>query len=145
MSAKDSYPKYPVRYECKECHFITSNKKDFNRHNDTNKHKLLTEPNFSNPQTYKEKKDQFECKCGNVYKHATNLSRHKRSCSLLNKKENEESNEEKIIKYFLTKNCGEIVDDKSFIIDLFGDKSIGFQKIDLENKEIYIISVKNNY
>ena len=41
-------PINPINYECYNCKYITANKKDFNKHNLTSKHKILTK-NPRNP------------------------------------------------------------------------------------------------
>ena len=35
-------PKKPQKFECLTCHFFTCNKKDFDRHSSTQKHKKIT-------------------------------------------------------------------------------------------------------
>lgn len=73
-----------VNYECEKCNFLTSNKKDFNRHLHTNKHTKELEDNNDN-KTPKITQSDFSCKCGKTYKHISNLSRHKRTCSFIHK------------------------------------------------------------
>lgn len=68
-------PKKPKKiYECKKCYFSTVNKKDFNRHLTTRKHKRIT-LNNKKPQV-------FDCECGKVYKFRSGLSKHKKICHL---------------------------------------------------------------
>lgn len=80
------HPKKYVSYECKNCDFITTNKKDYNRHIHTNKHKRIHDMEYDK-KIPKISPTEFTCKCGKVYKHMTNLSRHKRTCEFLHKKE----------------------------------------------------------
>lgn len=82
MGPNEIIPKKPIYYSCDNCDFITSNKKDYRRHINTNKHKKLTEAINNNPFTPKE----YKCKCGKIYKHAPTLSRHKKKCDLINPK-----------------------------------------------------------
>ena len=97
-------PKKYVSYECKKCDFITSNKKDYNRHVLTNKHKRIHDIEYDN-KIPKIIPTEFTCKCGKVYKHMTNLSRHKRTCDFLHKKEeNKEENSEDLEKPLENKN-----------------------------------------
>lgn len=84
----ETHPKKYVSYECKNCDFITSNKKDYNRHVLTNKHKRIHDIEYDK-KIPKIIPTEFNCKCGKVYKHISNLSRHKRTCEFLNKKEDE--------------------------------------------------------
>lgn len=88
----DLNPKKYVRYECTNCDFITCNKKDYNRHHLTNKHKRLHDINYDK-KLPKNNPNEFKCKCGKIYKHMTNLSRHRRSCELIHKKEETTNNE----------------------------------------------------
>ena len=68
-------PKNPKNFYCKKCDFLSSNKKDFNRHELTRKH------NFSPKQQKKTPTVDFGCKfCTKEYKYASGLSRHKKKC-----------------------------------------------------------------
>ena len=74
-------PKNPQKYCCENCDYNTSNHKDFKKHEQTNKHKILTNPNKSyleNPQK------QYSCSCGKKYKHNSTLSSHRKKCSIKN-------------------------------------------------------------
>jgi hypothetical protein len=77
-------PKNPLNFICEQCDYTTSNKKDFNKHEGTQKHKNKCNPNNSydkNPFA------GFDCKCGKVYKHCSTLSAHKKKCNLINEGE----------------------------------------------------------
>ena len=63
------------KFVCKYCDYRTSNKKDYNKHIITIKHKRLTgkiRTHVVNP---------FVCDCGKKYNHASSLCKHKRSCN----------------------------------------------------------------
>jgi len=68
--------KKKVKYVCEKCDFISSNRKDYNKHVLTRKHK-------------KTQKEQSQCLnidfycnyCGKIYKHRSGLSRHKNKCT----------------------------------------------------------------
>ena len=75
-------PKNPLTFECNCCHYYTSNKKDFNKHNLTNKHKILTE--YLQNGTNIPQNKFFDCECGNKYKHRQSLNNHKKCCKLNN-------------------------------------------------------------
>jgi hypothetical protein len=65
------------KYHCKVCDFLSSNKKDFNRHILTAKHKKSAKC----PEN--KKTVEFICNfCGNCYKYKSGLSRHKKKCVL---------------------------------------------------------------
>jgi len=130
MSANENNLNRYVSYECNICDFITSNKKDFTRHTNSNKHKRLTNPNILNPNP-QIKKEHFECKCGNIYKHATNLSRHKKNCLILNKKDD-------FINDVVSNN------HQNLISNLLSNENIKFQKIETNDADIYIIVVSKN-
>jgi hypothetical protein len=69
-------PKTPIEYFCEECLFKCSNKKDYNRHILTAKHKILINTNKKTPKTPK-----YICEeCGKEYKHSSSLSQHKKKC-----------------------------------------------------------------
>ncbi len=65
------------KYFCKDCNFYTANKKDFNRHKMTAKHKSRVNnketDTTKNPTT-------FQCDCGMEYRYKSGLYRHKRNC-----------------------------------------------------------------
>ena len=72
--------KNPKNFVCVKCDFNCSNKKDYNRHLLTAKHKRLSnanEKNLKNPLSY-------ECICGKKYKHSSSLSKHKKVCAYVN-------------------------------------------------------------
>ena len=72
--------KTTIKFYCKKCDFLTSNKKDFNRHVLTRKH------NFSLKRQKKTPNVEFKCiKCDKIYKYQSGLSRHKKKCSNIQK------------------------------------------------------------
>ena len=70
--------KNPKKFYCEKCDFTSSNKKDFNRHLLTRKHKMdnmdNTLDNKKNPKPY------FVCDCGKKYKFRSGLSKHRKKC-----------------------------------------------------------------
>ena len=73
-------PKNPKEFFCKKCDFISSNKKDYDRHLATDKHKMLTNVDKKTPKNPK----PFQCECGKQYKHRQSLSVHKKKCKIKN-------------------------------------------------------------
>ena len=68
-------PTNHVLYTCSQCSYNTANKKDYNKHLITVKHKRLTgtiRTPIENP---------FICDCGKKYNNASSLCKHKRSCN----------------------------------------------------------------
>jgi len=66
------------KFNCTTCNFISSNKKDYNRHIMTAKHLRLINAN-DNSQNLP--LNAHTCICGKEYKHAPSLSKHKKSCT----------------------------------------------------------------
>ena len=74
--------KNPKKYYCEKCDFTSKNKKDFNRHLSTRKHKM---DNMDKKWITKKtpKANSYECTvCGKKYKYASGLSKHKKKCML---------------------------------------------------------------
>ena len=80
MFSNDFLPKKTPDFVCENCNFLSSNKKDYNRHLQTIKHKKTFCQSFSinndqkNPTAY-------ICNCGKIYKDYSGLWRHKKICS----------------------------------------------------------------
>lgn len=75
-------PNNKINYSCKNCNFNSSNKKDYNRHMLTPKHKMLTECLQKNPNV------NICNLCGKNYKHKQSLSRHQKTCKAFQKANN---------------------------------------------------------
>jgi hypothetical protein len=60
---------------CEKCEYITNNKKDFSKHMLTSKHK-----NETNETNLKQKSQQYECNCGELFNSRTTIWRHKKKC-----------------------------------------------------------------
>ena len=78
-------PKKTPEYICELCDFKTCNKKDYARHNETKKHKMVVcQPlSIEITQNYpKLPKTIFECTCGKKYKDKSGLWRHSKKCTI---------------------------------------------------------------
>ena len=76
-------PKIPKKYTCENCNYLTSNKKDFQKHLKTIKHNGDT--NGDNGDIKKNVHFSiYSCECGKEYKYRQGLSRHKKKCSYTN-------------------------------------------------------------
>lgn len=107
METNKNPEKNPTKFNCFFCDYYTSDKKDYNKHLNTTKHKRLINtngfPNDSNKNHLKE--NRYYCKCCRVYKHMSSLCKHKKSCNfiniekktILNETENEISDKELIM------------------------------------------------
>jgi len=73
-------PKKPQLFSCEECNFNSSNKKDYNRHLMTAKHKMITNDNINVDNLVPKNPKAYVCDCGNIYNFASGLSRHKKTC-----------------------------------------------------------------
>ena len=71
-------PKNAKNYECEKCNFICSKQSNFNMHLITAKHIRLINANSS---LLENMPTVYKCICGNEYKHASSLSKHKKSCT----------------------------------------------------------------
>jgi len=81
MAIKNPHPKYTI-FSCLICNYYTNNKKDFNKHELTRKHKMLINANENpckNPQKSQHDNNAI-CSCGKAYKHLPSLYRHKKTC-----------------------------------------------------------------
>ena len=75
-------PKNPQKFYCEKCDYCTCNKKDFTKHNSTQKHYLLTNDLQKSPKNPKSlgNPNNNICECGNIYKHRQSLFNHKKKC-----------------------------------------------------------------
>jgi hypothetical protein len=77
-------PKNPSKYSCESCDYFTCNKKDYNKHISTQKHKILTNDLQKIPKNPIVSISQNNtCECGNIYKHRQSLYKHKKYCELI--------------------------------------------------------------
>lgn len=94
-------PKNPQKYNCENCTFKCSNKKDYTRHLLTAKHLRLTR---DLQMTDKKTQKLYACDCGKSYMHRQSLHKHKDKCKykgVLPKKEEDPSNKEEMKSLFL--------------------------------------------
>ena len=82
--ADEKTPKIPKKYVCEVCAFTSSNKKDYNKHLLTDKHKTNMNADKClqiTPENTPENCDKFVCMCGKSYKHRQSLFRHQTKCN----------------------------------------------------------------
>jgi transcriptional regulator with PAS, ATPase and Fis domain len=107
MISNDFDPKNPNGFACNLCHFLSCNKKDYNRHIETKKHIFNVSQCFSIEKT---QKNPYECHCGKTYKDNSGLWRHKKKCIFEDNEieEKSQSNEiqelKEIMKYLMKEN-----------------------------------------
>ena len=66
-------------YECKSCSFISSNKRNYDVHLTTRKHREMT----MNDDNLANLAKMFVCECGNSYKYRQGLFAHKKKCRII--------------------------------------------------------------
>jgi hypothetical protein len=66
------------KFVCENCNYNTCNKKDFNKHLETKKHKILQKKHKILQNNNNSKK--YTCECGKEYKHHSSLFNHKKKC-----------------------------------------------------------------
>ena len=72
----------PLKYICNECDYKCSNKTNFTKHQNTRKHKIMTQLMTTvTPIVINKPKDGYMCKCGKKYKYRQGLSLHKKMCT----------------------------------------------------------------
>ena len=104
-------PENPKKFNCYICDFHSSNKKDYKRHIETEKHisnvyqseAINFTPNYPNLAI------KYSCICGKIYKDNSGLWRHKKKCvnelnNLKNQLENEEKQQQQLVEYLLKEN-----------------------------------------
>jgi len=82
MVSNEKNSKKLIQYICEKCDFITCNKNDYKRHNNTKKHFNV---NYQWKSMEKTQKNSYECSCGKIYKDNSGLWRHKKKCNAINK------------------------------------------------------------
>ena len=73
-------PKVTEKFSCDKCNYRCSKKSDFNKHLMTTKHLMVTNDNKKSPKVA----TIHICDCGKKFKFRSGLSRHKRSCLIVN-------------------------------------------------------------
>ena len=97
-------PKNPNIYFCNICNFNTCNKKDYNRHILTRKHKILTNPNVFLTKIPGKTLHDYSCVCGKIYKHNSTLCSHKKKCKINCEKDEIQETDSKLIVELLKQN-----------------------------------------
>jgi len=73
------------KFTCEKCDFSCCKKGDYTRHLSTGKHKMVT----NGDQKTSNNINDFVCVCGKDYNHKQGLSRHKKTCTYIEEKEEE--------------------------------------------------------
>ena len=86
MNTNEKVQKSSEKYFCSACDYTTIRKSQYTRHILTLKHKILTNTNKKVQKVQDDK--TFQCVCGSSYKFASSLCYHKKTCKVLEGKEN---------------------------------------------------------
>ena len=85
LANKKSQKVADFKFVCDVCSYFSNNKYDYQKHLSTDKHLRLISPNI-----FSQKSQEHICNCGKSYSHSSSLSKHKKYCSeLLDKINNE--------------------------------------------------------
>ena len=95
-------PKIAKKYYCETCDYRCSKESDYNKHLMTRKHKKSYCGVTMDDNDVK-KNIEYECECGNIYKHRQGLWKHKKKCSIGQGKYNNKLPDFDIDKDFLIK------------------------------------------
>ena len=143
--------KNPKKFVCENCDFITCNKKDYNRHTQTIKHKYnYCQPDSNNSQLsapqppilYTEN-PKFKCICGKNYKDKSGIWRHKKKCqSIISETkqqtgENEEQDDDENFKEHSKEHSKKHSETKTYASPPTNNEIIEILKVQmLENQEL---------
>ncbi len=125
-------------FVCKKCNYVTSDKKDYNKHILTSKHKNNTfvDISFTNLGKKSEKSENIKilsCNCGKQYKSRQGLYAHKKKCNYIENEENILSSNYNLIEYEDNKVIGELKEDnkelKNMIKELIKENAKQQQQI----------------
>ena len=121
-----------TRYSCFICHYYTSDKTKMKRHNSTNRHNYLTNPNKKGRKGEDEEIKKFNCECGKQYKHQSSFCNHKKKCI---------NNENKIINTKIINNIEETNYKELLLISLKQNKEM--QDFIIKQSEQYQQTIEN--
>lgn len=141
-----SNPKNPKKYHCDLCCYLTSNKKDFNKHLLTRKHTIAdfslkkSQETLKNPQ-----KTNYGCICGKTYNDNSGLWRHKKKCqSIISHKQQYEE----YIKQTQVTHVTHVTDATQATVVTQAEQSIQFIPVvttcDNSDKELIKFLIKEN-
>ena len=124
-------PQKIPKFFCEYCNYITDNKKDYNKHLLTRKHKMIKMISDDKKKSPDDNIKLFSCICGKKYKFESGLSRHKSKCSYVDV--DEDSDTTTIIEYSENDKLNDDVDYKEM-----------FLKIMNENNELKSMIIQQN-
>ena len=134
-------PFFP-KFFCEKCEIATNNKKDFDRHILTAKHKRLMMAN-----DFSTTKEHY-CKCGKSYKHMSSLCKHRNNCKFIIPENKNDLTKDELIKQLIIQNQQLIFENKEFKNFMFEQSNKMFEQnnklIELASKPSSIHNNCNN-
>jgi len=98
------------KFSCSTCNYYTSNKKDWGKHINTEKH-INNTALINSKITVLQNIKEYKCQCGNIYKHRSSLSFHKKKCVI----KNTEVTDKQLIILLLKQNAELIEQNSEFL------------------------------
>ena len=139
--------KKPKKHTCDKCMFNTSNKRDYNRHLNTAKHKMVSKQvskQVSNGANWCQDQKVFNCDCGKTYKYRQGYYRHKKQCNT-----NTDTNANTDIKNIIVKpdvvENPDNTDYKSMFLDAMSQNKEIMELLKEQSKTIQELVPKNLY
>ena len=119
--------KISKKFDCKNCDYHTSNKRDYDKHLSTTKHINTTKYNINVA-----KNRNYICECGKCYSHRASLFNHKKVCNgdanqVTNDNEHDSEDDTPCENMIISKNMNDISQLTSLVIEVVKNNS-EFQK-----------------
>uniref|UniRef100_A0A6C0HJF7 C2H2-type domain-containing protein n=1 Tax=viral metagenome TaxID=1070528 RepID=A0A6C0HJF7_9ZZZZ len=83
MNDNGKMPKNAKIFWCENCDFKCSKQSNYNAHILTRKHQRITDDNEKMPKNAKKCQSTLSCQCGKLYQFMSGLSRHKKTCKII--------------------------------------------------------------
>tara|TARA_B100000424_G_C22894140_1_gene475599 strand:+ start:218 stop:1282 length:1065 start_codon:yes stop_codon:yes gene_type:complete len=130
-------PQKIPKFFCEFCNYTTNNKKDYNKHLMTRKHKMIKMITEDKKKSPDDNMQLFSCICGKKYKFESGLCRHKAKCNYIKYVEEDieiKEEDNKIIEY---------EEDDDMLNDDVNYKEM-FLKLMSENNELKSMIIQQN-
>ena len=95
MSTNEKVPKSSDKFSCISCDYTTIRKSQYERHLLTLKHGILTNTNKKVQKVQDDK--SFKCVCGSLYKFASSLCYHKKTCKVTTEADLSSNTDDKLV------------------------------------------------
>lgn len=138
--ATEKIPKNPIFFSCEICDYITSSKKDYNKHISTQKHIRNQSATFSNHEATKKTRQHICSNCNKIYQDKSGLWRHKKSCFIPLDYDTEKDNNNDTIKV----NDSDDISTKELILMIFKQNTELQQALIEASKQNSITNANSN-